>query len=76
MAEELLREVLEVWGLAGNAAKGFSSNLGQIPGLEGEKEELLFLKLKSCCVCAVPGVADVLFLQVRDQPDNFPALHP
>lgn len=76
MAEELLREVSEVVGLAGNATKGFSSNLGHIPGLEGEEEELLFVKFKSCCVCTVPGVADVLFLQVRDQPDNFPALHP
>lgn len=32
------------------------------PGLGGEEEELLCLRFKSCSVCAVPRVADVLFL--------------
>lgn len=37
-----------------------SSHSGIVPGLEGE--ELPCLKFKSRCVCAVSGVADVLFL--------------
>lgn len=39
-----------------------SLHLGIVPGLEGQEEELPCLKFKSCCVCAVSGVADVLFL--------------
>lgn len=39
-----------------------SSHLSIVPGLEGEEEELPCLKFKSCCVCAVSGVSDVLFL--------------
>lgn len=38
-------------GLAGDATKGVSNNLGQHPGLEGGEEELLCFKFKSLCMC-------------------------
>lgn len=58
--EGLLREVCEGVGLVGNATKGFSNNLSQHPwvGRRGGRVAVF----KSCRVCTVLGVADVLFL--------------